>query len=39
MSLPSVKTGMEGTYDMPYKTPYFFVITEPNQMGFSPRYW
>ena len=25
---------MEGTYDMPYKNPYFFVTTEPNRMGF-----
>ena len=24
---------MEGTYDMPYKNPYFFVTTEPNWMG------
>ena len=31
--LLSVKIWMEGTYDMPYKNPYFFVTTEPNQMG------
>ena len=28
------KPWMEGTCDMPYKDPYFFVITEPNQMEF-----
>ena len=25
---------MEGTCDIPYKNPYFFVTTKPNQMGF-----
>ena len=25
---------MEGTYDMPYKNPYFFVTSEPNRMRF-----
>ena len=25
---------MEGTYDMPYKIPYFFVTTELNRMFF-----
>ena len=24
---------MEGTYDMPYTNPYFFMTTEPNWMG------
>ena len=33
-SLFSVKTWMEGTHDMPYKNPYFFVTTGPNRMGF-----
>ena len=33
-SLFSVKTWREGTHDMPYKNPYFFVTTEPNRMGF-----
>ena len=32
VSLLSVKTWMEGTYDIPYKNPYFFVTTVPNQM-------
>ena len=32
-----VKTWMEGTHDTPYKTPYFFVTTEPNRMGFFCR--
>ena len=31
------KLAMEGTSDMLYKNPYFFVTTEPNRMGFSPR--
>ena len=35
-SLFSVKTWMEGTHDMPYKNPYFFVTTGPNRMGFAP---
>ena len=30
-------TMMEGTYDMLYKNPYFFVTTEPSRMRFSPR--
>ena len=29
VSLLSVKIWMEGTYDMPYKNPYFFVTTKP----------
>ena len=33
-SLFSVKTWMEGTHDMPYKYPYFFVTTGPNRMIF-----
>ena len=24
--------------DIPYKIPYFFLTTEPNQMGFLPKY-
>ena len=32
------KTWMEGTFHIPYKNPYFFVTTEPNQMGFSQRF-
>ena len=28
---------MEGTYDIPNKNPHFFVTTEPNRMGFSPK--
>ena len=29
---------MEGTnYDIPNKNPNFFVTTEPNRMGFSPK--
>ena len=31
VSLPSVKTWMEGTYDTSYKNPYFFVTTKPNR--------
>ena len=41
VSLPSVKTWMEGTYDTSYKNHYFFVTTEPNRSsdlwGFSPK--
>ena len=33
--LPSVKTWMEGTYDIPYKKK--IVTTEPNMIGFLPR--
>ena len=32
--LLAVKTWMEGTNDIPYKKPYFFVTTEPNWMEF-----
>ena len=32
------RTWMEGTYDIPNKNPHFFVTTEPNRMGFSPKY-
>ena len=28
VNLPSVKTWMEGTYDIPYKTLYFFVKSD-----------
>ena len=31
-SLLSVKTWMEGTRDMPYKNPYFFMTNGPNRM-------
>ena len=37
VSFFSVKTWMEGTRDVPYKNPYFFVTTGPNRMGLSPR--
>ena len=37
VSLLSVNIWKEGTYDMPYKNPYFFVTPEPNRMGFSLR--
>ena len=33
MEVPIYKTWMEGI-DIPNKNPYFFVTTEPNQMGF-----
>ena len=32
VGLLSVKTWMEGTFDIPYKNPQFFVITEPNHI-------
>ena len=32
VSLQAVKTWMEGTNDIPYKNPYFFVTTEPNRI-------
>ena len=33
------KTWIEGTYmyDIPNKNPNFFVTTEPNRIGFSPK--
>ena len=37
VSFLSVKPWMEGTHDIPYKNPYFFTTTEPNQLRFSPR--
>ena len=29
-----LKNWIEGTYDIPKRSPYFFVTTEPNQVGF-----
>ena len=31
-SLLSVKSWTKGSYDMPYKNPYFFVTTEPDRL-------
>ena len=30
--------GIEGTYDICNKNPYFFMTTEPNRMGVLPEY-
>ena len=34
VSLISVKTWTEGTYDIPFKNPYFLVTSEPNREVF-----